>query len=145
MDNVETAPSVTHLQTAAKDLARGRIVLGAAAFVAPRLLRRVFGFRRDHENDSAIYFARLYAVRELAFGVHLWWEASRGAPSAATVRVNTAIDGVDAAVSWLCVVGRRDTGRGALSVAAFASFVTLQWARLERDVARYEDSLASIN
>ena len=123
---------------AARELARGRIVLGAFVFAAPRVARRVFGFPARHETDSAITFARLYALREVAFGLQLWWEAGRGGPRVETVRLNTALDAADAVMCWVLVARRRDLGRGALTVAVFASVVTWQWWRLLRRMERAE-------
>lgn len=135
---VGAAPTPADLQRAARELTLGRVALGAFVLVFPRPARRLFGFPAAHESDSAFYFARLYAVRELAMGLQLWAEASRGVPTATSVRVNAAVDGFDAAMSWLVVGIRPDIRRGALTVALFASIVTAQWLRLERKVARYE-------
>lgn len=124
------------LRRRARSLALGRAVLGAAVLVAPRRVARLFGFPEAHVNTSAVYFGRLYAIRELAMGLHLWREATVGTPTATTVAANTAVDAVDAALSWSLVARRRDAGRGPLMVALFATVVTTQWARLLRRVVR---------
>lgn len=124
------------LRRRARSLALGRTALGAAALVAPRRMARLFGFPEAHVNTSAVYFGRLYAIRELAMGLHLWREATVGTPTATTVAANTAVDAVDAALSWLLVARRRDVGRGPFTVGLFATVVTTQWAMLLRRIVR---------
>lgn len=116
----------------ARNLARGRMVLGAFVLAAPQVARRVFGFPAAHVNASAVAFARLYALRELVLGLQLWRETDDGTPRLDTVRWNTIVDGVDAAMMWWLVATRRDLGRGPATVAVFASVVTAQWWRLWR-------------
>lgn len=129
-------PSPAALRRRARQMALGRALLGAAALVAPRRLARLFGFPDRHVDAAAVYFGRLYAIRELALGVYLWREATVGEPTVTTVAANTAVDGADAAMSWLVAAVRRDLGRGPLTVAAFATVVTSQWAALLRRVLR---------
>jgi hypothetical protein len=124
------------LRRRARRMAAGRAVLGAAVLVAPRRMARLFGFPAVHDNPAAVYFGRLYAVRELAMGLHLLREATLGQPTVTTVAANTAVDAVDAVMSWLVVAVRRDMGRGPLTVALFASLVTAQWAALLRRLGR---------
>lgn len=66
------------------------------------------------------------------------WDAGRGGPRVETVRLNTALDAADAVMCWVLVARRRDLGRGALTVAVFASVVTWQWWRLLRRMERAE-------
>lgn len=133
---VTTTAQPAELRRRARQMALGRTVLGAAALVAPRRLARLFGFPTGHTNASAVYFGRLYAIRELALGLHLWREATLGEATVTTVATNTAVDGADAAMSWLLAATRRDMGRGPLVVAVFATVVTAQWAALLRRVLR---------
>jgi hypothetical protein len=132
---METLPVSTgraELVRDARNLARGRMVLGAFVLAAPQVARRVFGFPAAHVNASAVAFARLYALRELVLGLQLWRETDDGTPRLDTVRWNTIVDGVDAAMMWWLVATRRDLGRGPATVAVFASVVTAQWWRLWR-------------
>lgn len=127
-----TASERADLVRDARNLARGRIVLGAFVLAAPSAARRVFGFPAPHLNPSALAFARLYALRELVLGLQLWRETDDGAPRPETVGWNTLVDGLDAAMMWWLAATRRDLGRGPFTVAVFASVVSAQWWRLWR-------------
>ncbi len=123
------------LSSAAIQLTIGRVVLGVSALAAPRSLLRVFGF--PGEPDARLSYAvRLYGVRELLIGLHLWREAATGEPTLLTARLNLAIDAIDAGMSFVMAATRPEVRRGATVVGFFASFITLQWLRFERRVAR---------
>jgi len=122
------------LSSAAIQLTVGRVVLGVVALAAPRPLLRVFGF--SGEPDARLAYAmRLYGVRELLIGLHLWREAAVGEPTLLTARLNLAIDAIDASMSFAMAATRPEIRRGALAVGVFASFITTQWFRFERRVA----------
>lgn len=59
-----------------------------------------------------------------------------------TARFNTFVDGVDAAMSAVYALRRRDLGVGPKVVTAFAGVVTTQWVRFARHVAAYEAAQA---
>lgn len=138
IDDVGLDSEAQALQKRAKSLTVGRIVLGVVAFVVPDAVFRLFGFGRDRLSASQRYALRLYAVREFALGVHLWREASLGTPTPTTAMMNTAVDGVDAVLSLATAVAFPELRRGALTVAAFAGFVTSQWVLFTRRVVRHE-------
>lgn len=121
------------LQRMTRTLAAGGLALGAAAFALPRLSARVFGFPKEHINDSAIALGRLYAIREAMRGVILLGELrSHGRPRPATVAWNLGIDAADA-VTFAAVAARvPSTRRASVSIAVFAAAITTQWARLLR-------------
>lgn len=128
------APARSPLSKAAIQLTVGRVVLGLVALAAPRPLLRVFGF--PGEPDARLSYAmRLYGVRELLVGLHLWREAATGEPTLLTARLNLAIDAIDAGMSIAAAATHPEIRRGATAVGLFASFVTLQWFRFERQVA----------
>ena len=54
-------------EKAATAIAAGRVVVGAAAYVAPNLSGRLFGLDPDN-NPQASYIGRLFGARDVALG-----------------------------------------------------------------------------
>lgn len=65
-----------------RSLAIVRIALGAFAWLAPRLMNRIFGVPRDDDSAALVYMNRVFGVRAISLGVgylasddearHLW-------------------------------------------------------------------------
>jgi hypothetical protein len=87
-------------------LALGRIAIGVAMFVAPRLSARLFGL--DGAGSATPYVGRLFASREIALGA-----ATLATSGPAQARVVTAGVAVDAADGVAAVLSARsgDVGR----------------------------------
>lgn len=117
-------------------LAGGGLALGGFVFIAPRHAARLFGFPAEHMSSSALLLARLYAIREMARGVQLSCEArSDEGPRKLTAAVNLGIDSTDAVVVAALLARRRAPLRPALSIAAFATTISILWARFYSRVA----------
>jgi hypothetical protein len=57
------------MQSAMRGLAQFRIVLGAATWLAPRTMNRVFGVPKADESAALIYMNRVFGVRAVSLGV----------------------------------------------------------------------------
>ncbi|HWJ82529.1 MAG TPA: hypothetical protein VNS55_09855 [Nocardioides sp.] len=78
-------------------LAIGRIVIGIAMFLSPRLGARIF--RVDASSSAAPYFGRLFGSREIALGAVTL--ASSGQARTRLVAAGVAIDAADGAAGAL--------------------------------------------
>lgn len=73
-------------------LARGRVALGAAAFVAPGLLSRLVGGHRGVDANRD-YIARMFAAREIALGAG--YLLSKGESRTLWGRLGLVVDSLD--------------------------------------------------
>ncbi|GAA3818849.1 hypothetical protein [Nocardioides panacisoli] len=78
-------------------LAIGRIVIGLAMFVAPRLAARLF--QLDGSGSATPYIARLFASREIALGAATL--ATSGETRNRLVTVGVAVDAADGVAAIL--------------------------------------------
>ncbi|WP_233358931.1 hypothetical protein [Thermomonospora amylolytica] len=97
-------------------LARGRVALGAAAFLAPGVTARVLGLGKgpDAGRDMA---TRLFASREIALGAG--YLLGKGQSRSAWARLGVAVDALDAIAS---IKSRRARGGPAVPLWAAAAF-----------------------
>ena|SRR5437870_958971 len=94
-----------------KSMARGRIAVGAGAWLAPNLFGRAL-LLAPQNNPQAPYLARLFGARDVALGVGTL--AARGEARQTWLVAGLACDAADAAAA---VLGGR---RGYLSTVASA-------------------------
>ncbi len=106
----------------AKQMAVARIAIGGAAYVAPSVTARVFGFPADQDNGSARALGRLFAVRDVALGLLvLGLPEDNPRVAAAVYKLNALVDGGDALTAVTALVRRHGIDRAALATAATAS------------------------
>ncbi len=131
---MDAAPEI---RAEAVRLSLGRLVLGLFAFVFAGRTAAAFGFpASEYDTGTARALGRLYAVREAALGFHLIAEArSERGPQPLTVGVNLAIDATDAAMFAVSLARRDGIDRAAVSIAGFATVISILWLRLYRLVA----------
>ena len=100
-------------------LAIGRIVIGIAVFVAPRLSARLFGL--DGSSSATPYIGRLFASREIALGAATL--LTEGPARDRVVAAGVAIDAADSVAGVLSArsgdVGK--IGAGLLLAPALAA------------------------
>jgi hypothetical protein len=89
--------------TVALTLARGRIVLGAAALVAPRLAARVMGAGRASAGTAPL-LARMLGGRDVALGLGTVIAIDRGKPVRGWLEGSALADGVDCLA---CLLARK--------------------------------------
>ena len=121
-----------------RSLAQARILIGAAAFVAPKLSARLFAFPPEHDNGSARTMARLFGVRDIGLGTLALHLADDPKISRQLHRVIACVDGGDAAAGLVALARREGVDRGALGlvlVATFAAAIGLHIARAEDERA----------
>ncbi|HKJ35293.1 MAG TPA: hypothetical protein VKA36_01890 [Solirubrobacterales bacterium] len=87
-------------------LAIFRIVLGAFAWFAPRVMNRMFGVGAEQESDALIYMNRVFGVRAVTLGIG--YLVSEGEARALWQRLWLLCDGADTAM------GLGMTARGSL-------------------------------
>jgi hypothetical protein len=75
-------------------LARARIVIGAAALIAPRFAARVMG-GKDPGDSLAPLFARMLGARDIALGLGTVIAMDRGKPVRGWLEGSALSDGVD--------------------------------------------------
>src|SRR3954454_16341541 len=90
--------------TVALFLARGRIALGAAALVAPRLAARVMGAGRSPAGNSPL-FARMLGGRDVALGLGTVIAVDRGKPVRGWLEGSALADAVDCLA---CLLARKE-------------------------------------
>jgi uncharacterized protein DUF4267 len=85
-------------ESALRQLAGLRVIIGLAALLAPRLAARLFGLDPD-ANPQAAYLGRLFGVRDVALGVGAL--ASNGAARRNWVLLGIGVDATDAVSAGL--------------------------------------------
>jgi hypothetical protein len=98
----------------AMTLARGRIAIGVAAAVAPRMATRVMSRRRGSEGVAPL-FARMLGGRDIALGLGTVIALDRGKPVRGWLEGSALADAVDCIA---CVLARRGMSPGAFRAAA---------------------------
>jgi hypothetical protein len=117
-----------------------RVGVGLAAGLAPGALLHAFGIDPEEDSPTLRYFARLFAVRNIALGV-LVWDARHDARRLERVAwLNAATEILDAAAGAAPLVTGRTkpsaaAGAIAASLAVSAGFVGLA-LRARRDLRR---------
>jgi hypothetical protein len=100
--------------TLAMSVARGRIVVGLAALVCPRLAVRVLGGRRD-PRGIAPPLARMLGGRDVALGLGTVIALDRGKPVRGWLEGAALADAVDCAA---CLLAREEMPAGVCAIAA---------------------------
>jgi hypothetical protein len=85
-------------ESALRQLAGLRVVIGLLALVAPRLASKIFGLDAAG-NPQAPYLARLFGVRDIALGVGAL--ASKGEARRTWVLLGIGVDATDAVSATL--------------------------------------------
>jgi hypothetical protein len=102
-------------------LAGIRIVNGSAAVVAPALLARNLGVRRD-DNQAVEYVFRMFGVRTVVIGVQLL--LPEGELRRASVRTAPIIHASDTAAAALAGITRQIPARAALIATSISALNT---------------------
>jgi uncharacterized protein YjeT (DUF2065 family) len=105
----------------------GRIVLGLAPFVAPRLSSRLLGFPQDHVNATARLMARFFGVRDIGLGALVFWALHHPAALGFVLVFNALTDFGDLGAIVIPLVRRQGIDRAALASAAFALPAGIGW------------------
>jgi hypothetical protein len=84
----------------AVSLAAGRIAIGAASLLAPRLVGRTM-IGRQGPGDGMSLFARMVGARDLGLGLGVLIALDRGAPVRGWLEASALVDGIDAAACLL--------------------------------------------
>jgi hypothetical protein len=114
----------------AGSMAAGRILIGAAALLAPGPTSRLLGFPTSQDSASARLMGRLFGVRDVALGV-LVLRARRDPDFARFVyRLNACVDGGDAASMAVALIGREGIDRAALASSVPALSAMVGWSLL---------------
>jgi hypothetical protein len=103
-----------------------RAVLGFAAILFPRPLRVVLGIPRQHDNASARMIGRLFGVREVLIAAATF-TVLRRRPRRSVYGWNALVDGGDAVLLGLTLLGRRGIPRAALNCLAVAVPLCATW------------------
>lgn len=116
-----------------QQMAIARIVIGAAALLAPSKTSRLMGFPGAQDNPTARLMGRLFAVRDIALGA-LVLGLREDDPAAArfVYKLNAAVDAGDAASMAAAIIGRQGIDRAALSSAAIAAPAAVAWTQLAK-------------
>jgi hypothetical protein len=119
------------MQTIAKAMSGARAAVGVSALLAPGFASRVMGFPREHDNPTARLAGRFFGIREVLLGAYTAAQVRRDPVQPELYLLNAAVDGSDAVVCALTLLGRRGVARasaGSLAVALpFAA--TFLWLR----------------
>jgi hypothetical protein len=114
--------------TVALTLARGRIAIGAAAAVAPRLAARIMGAR--HTTGTTPVLARMLGGRDVALGLGAVIAIDRGTPVRGWLEGAALADAVDCVA---CLVARSELPpnvvRATVSLAGASAVVGLLLSR----------------
>jgi len=102
-------------------LAGIRIVNGSAAVVAPALLARNLGVRRD-DNQAVEYVFRMFGIRTVVIGVQLL--LPEGELRRASVRTAPIIHASDTAAAALAGITRQIPARAALIATSISALNT---------------------
>ena len=100
--------------TLAMSVARGRIAIGAAAVVCPRLATRVMSRERDSAGIAPL-FIRMLGARDIALGLGTVIALDRGAPVRGWLEGSALSDAADCVA---CLLARDAMSPGALRLSA---------------------------
>lgn len=100
--------------TLAMSVARGRIAIGIAAMVSPRLAARALGGRRDPQGIAPL-LARMLGARDVALGLGTVIALDRGKPVRGWLEGAALADSVDCAA---CLLAREEMPRSVCGIAA---------------------------
>jgi hypothetical protein len=100
--------------TLAMSVARGRIAIGAAAVVCPRLATRVMSRDRDAAGVAPL-FIRMLGARDIALGLGTVIALDRGAPVRGWVEGSALSDAADCVA---CLLARDSMSPGAMWLSA---------------------------
>ena len=84
----------------AVSLAGGRIAIGAASLLAPKLVARTMAGPDGSEGLTSL-FARMAGARDLGLGLGVLAALDRGAPVRGWLEASALVDGIDAAACLL--------------------------------------------
>ncbi len=120
----------------AHKFAVGRVIIGAAAIVAPGQFSRLLGFPAAHDNATARVMGRLFGIRDIALGVQVWQAAENPTRLAELAGHNAMVDAGDAAILVGAMITRKGIARAAMSslTPAVAGFIA--WILLARRIAK---------
>jgi hypothetical protein len=116
----------------ARSMAGGRIAIGVAALVAPRLAARAFGFPTDHDNATARALGRLFGVRELVLGALVLHFENDPRVAGYIYRLQAGVDAGDATSLGVALVKREGIDRAALGTIVVALGAAAGWTGLAR-------------
>jgi len=117
------------LRSVATTISLGRLGIGLGALAQPNLVR-VFGFPREHVNESTRAMTRIFGVREAAVAL-LTILTVRSTPRRRGIYVlNALVDGGDTAVFASSLFGKRGIPLTSLVNMSLALPVTATWLRL---------------
>jgi hypothetical protein len=113
-------------------LALFRIFLGAFAWIAPRLMNRIFGVSRADESPALVYMDRVFGVRAIALGAG--YLSSSGEARQLWHRLWLLCDGADT------VMGAAMIARGELRGLPAAQGLTITAGATAIDLAALRQS-----
>ena len=108
-------------------MAFGRIVLGAAPFVAAGPASRLLGFPEAHDNATSRLMGRFFGVRDIGLGVLVLWALRHPEALPFVMLFNAAMDAGDFIAIAIPLVKRQGIDRGAALSAVFAMTGGLGW------------------
>jgi len=114
-------------EKAATAIAAGRVVVGAAAYLAPNLSGRLFGLDPDN-NPQASYIGRLFGARDVALGAGVLRSPRK--QKDAWVAAGMACDVADVGAGALAGIRGTLPPTSAAMVTATAAFFALTSAYL---------------
>ena len=128
----DRASLVTRMRATALTIAGARTLIGGAAIVAPRLVLKMFGFRRSQHSQAAVLVMRLFGVREVALGVLVVGAANIDPCRPNLYALNAGVDGGDALLMAAALQGRGRGERPVPSSLLLAIPVTASWLWLRQ-------------
>jgi hypothetical protein len=117
----------TVFRIALTGMALGRIVIGAAPFVAAGPASRMLGFPQSHDNATARLMGRMFGVRDIGLGVLVLWSLRHPETLPFMMLFQAAMDAGDLLSMLVPLVKRQGIDRGALRSAGFAASGALLW------------------
>jgi hypothetical protein len=105
----------------------GRVLIGAAPFVAAGPSSRLLGFPKDHDNPTTRLMGRLFGVRDIGLGVLIYYGLGHLAVLPFMLLFNAATDFADLIAISIPLLRRQGIDRGAWSSVAFGLPAGLAW------------------
>jgi hypothetical protein len=118
--------------TAGAGLGAIRVVVGAAALVAPTVSRRLLRLPAQHDNPSARLMVALFAWREMALGAQVLLARNDTATLHRLAGLNALVDFGDAVTNAVPLVRRQGIDAGATSMFVTALVGAGAWSWLRR-------------
>lgn len=119
--------AVMDISTAATLLALGRVAIGLAPIVAPRLTAALIGFPTSHDNPTSRLMGRLFGVRDIGLGVLVLAALHGHASLRFALLFNAAHDLGDAVAIAVPLLRRQGIDRAALISLALATLGGVSW------------------